>query len=295
MADEQINPPLPATDQAYLDSRGATPLPDAAEPVQKPEPVAAPTTAEPAKAPDEPRTVPLAVFLQTRDEAKEAKRAAEELRAWKEKIEAKFNTPEPAPIDPEADPVAALKALHGEFERMKGESAEQARQRQQAEQVQAAQREFLGRYQAAAAEFQATKADFMAAYNHLRADRAAELQAMGIADPNVLHNHLQRDEVEIALAAFQQGRNPAAVMYALAERRGYKANGGEPAKDAKQPDLATIAAGQKAAGTLSGSGSVTPPDLTLTTIAEMPTDEFEERMREPAFAKRWQQLKRGLA
>lgn len=291
MADEQINPPLPAADQAYIDSKGATPLDAPAAPAETP--AAAPTAPEPAKAPDEPRTVPLSVFLQTRDEAKEAKRAAEELRAWKEKIEAKFNTPEPVVPDADSDPVARLKYLDEKFAKLETETAEQARQRQQAEQAQAAQREFLGRYQAAAAEFQASKPDFMEAYNHLRTDRAAELQAMGFAGQQVQHI-LMQEEMGIAAQAFQQGRNPAEVMYALAGRRGYKA-AAEAKAEPKAPDLATIAKGQQAAGTLSGSGSVTPPDLSLTTIAEMPIDEFEERMKEPAFAKKWQQLKRGLA
>lgn len=294
MSDEQINPPLPAADQAYLDSRGATPLPEAAEPAQKPEPVAAPAAQEPAKAPDEPRTVPLAVFLQTRDEAKEAKRQAAELAAWKEKIEARFNTPEPAPIDPEADPVAALKALHGEFERMKGEGAEQARQRQQAEQAQAMQREFLGRYQSAAAEFQAKAPDFMEAYAHLRRDRADELAAMGFTDPGMRERIMDQEELGVAMQAFQAGRNPAEVMYALAGRRGYKAKAAEQ-KTEKQPDLQTIAKGQQAASSLSGSGSATPPDLTLESVANMSTDEFEAWMSEPKNAKRWDQMKRGAA
>lgn len=287
MSDENINPPLPAADQAYLDSKGATPLPEA---VEKPE--AAPAAPEPAKAPDEPRTVPLPLYLQTRDEAKEAKRLAADLQAKWEKMEAKFNTPEPAMPDPEADPVAALKALTGEFQRLKGETAEQARQRQQAEQHQAAQREFLGRYQAAAAEFVQAKPDFMAAYSHLRADRAAELAAMGFAGPQAQHI-LEQEEFGIAAQAFQQGRNPAEVMYALAARRGYKAAEAKP--DAKAPDLKTIAAGQAAAGTLSGSGSAAPPDLTLESVANMSTDEFEAWIAEPKNAKKWDSLKRGLA
>lgn len=287
MSDEQINPPLPAADQAYLDSKGATPLPEA---VEKPEP--APEAKPEPKAPDEPRTVPLPLYLQTRDEAKEAKRLAAELQAKWEKMEAKFNTPEPALPDPEADPVAALKALTGEFQRLKGETAEQARQRQQAEQQQAMQREFLVRYQAAAAEFAQAKPDFMAAYSHLRADRAAELAAMGFAGPQAQHI-LEQEEFGIAAQAFQQGRNPAEVMYALAARRGYKAAEAKP--EPKAPDLATIAKGQQAAGTLSGSGSAAPPDLTLESVANMSTDEFEAWIAEPKNAKKWDSLKRGLA
>lgn len=290
MSDEST---LTPTEQSYIDTKGATPLDAPAAHAEAVPAAPAPTAPEPAKAPDEPRTVPLAVFLQTRDEAKEAKRQAAELQAKWEKIEARFNTPEPAPIDPEADPVAALKALHGEFERMKGEGAEQARQRQQAEQAQAMQREFLGRYQSAAAEFQAKAPDFMEAYAHLRRDRADELAAMGFTDPGMRERIMEQEELGVAMQAFQAGRNPAEVMYTLAGRRGYKAKAAEKAE--KQPDLATIAAGQKMAGTLSGSGSVTPPDMSLEAVANMSTDEFEAWMSEGKNAKRWEQMKRGLA
>jgi len=295
MADEQINPPLPAADQAYLDSRGATPLPDAAEPVQKPEPVAAPE----AKPAQDTRTVPLPALQEERRERQRIERELADQREKWARLEERFNTvskqPEPVIPDADTDPVARLKYLDEKFAKLETESAEQVRQRQQAEQVQAMQREFLGRYQAAAAEFQAKAPDFMEAYSHLRADRAAELEAMGFTDPGMRSRIMEQEELGVAMQAFQAGRNPAEVMYALAGRRGYKAKAAEAKPDGKQPDLQTIAKGQQAASSLSGSGSATPPDLTLESVANMSTDEFEAWMSEPKNAKRWDQMKRGAA
>lgn len=201
------------------------PAPEPA-PAATPEPVKAetpPVTAEPAPTPEptpepvkqEEKFVPLKALQETRAEAQELKRKIAEL-------EARFNNP-PQPEqqpeaepDPEQDPIGALKRQQAEIAAFK-----QAQERQQFEtQVWTA-------YQQNAQQFAAKTADFKDAYNHLINSRAEEYRALGYAEEQI-QPLIRGDEFNIAVAAMQQGKSPAEVLYGYAKARGYQSKAAAP-------------------------------------------------------------------
>lgn len=141
-------------------------------------------------------------------------------------------------------------------------------------------------YQTDAAQFSQKNPDFGAAYNHLLASRAAELQALGYDNPQALHDALVQEEMQIATLSFQNGKSPAETIYALAQQRGYK-KADPNAKTDAATKLDTIERGQNANKSLSNAGGGGGDDaMTAAALLKMPNDDFEAWcQKHPAKAK----------
>ena len=69
-------------------------------------------------------------------------------------------------------------------------------------------------------EFTKTAADYPAAVDFIKRQRAAELEALGV-DPFRARQIVGAEAVQLMHAALSSGRNPAHVAYTLARSRGY--------------------------------------------------------------------------
>ncbi len=189
-----------------------------------------------------------------------------------------------APLTPEGDIFGYVKKL--------GETNEQLQKR--IEEGEATRKEegernnLISSYKSDAAAFTAKNPDFGEAYNHLLQSRAQEMIALGYDDPASLQQALQNEEIQIARLAFQKGKSPAEIIYALAQQRGYKkadakADGNDPAKK-----LETIARGQEANKSLSNTGGNSGDgDVTAEMLLKMSSEEFDAWCnKNPAKAKR---------
>jgi hypothetical protein len=176
-----------------------------------------------------------------------------------------FRNPETDP-----DPLQAMQHNMALLARQNDEMRQAMMARGQQEQQSAQQahqaQQLIEWGQANAAEFKQQAPDWDDAYAHIRTVRAKELQAMGYRGAN-LENALKNDEFGVLVQSYQQGRNPAEMVYALAQAAGYakKASG--------EQKIEQIQKGQGASKTLGngsgGSGMPTPEQ-----IAAMSEDDF---------------------
>lgn len=233
-------------------------------PQPEPEPEAAPAApaakaaepepAKPAEPPaKKPEFVPHAALHEERVKRQALERELAELRA-------KAGQPQPkTEIDPEADPLGALRELR-EFKK----SVEQQTLQQQEMQ------QFTQRVMAHEADFAAATPDYAKAVEHLRSARAAELRALGVPEPQI-QMQLHGEALQTAQFAFQNGKNPGEVFYALAKTRGYNPDAvkepepapvpapeAAPAPAAAVEKLERIARGQKAGRPTAGAGGGAP-------------------------------------
>lgn len=145
--------------------------------------------------------------------------------------------------------------------------------------------------------------DFLAAYQHARNARIAELSMVGYAPEEALAITFD-NELEVIRNAYATGRNPARVIYDYAVQRGYRAGvpDGESSGGGQAPlqrpvtgamseadKVALAARGQAGAKSLSSAGGGTAGTLTLDTLASLSDEEFAEATK----GDRWQRLLRG--
>lgn len=148
--------------------------------------------------------------------------------------------------------------------------------REAVERVTAARNELVGAYRADAMRFETANPDFRAAYNHLLASRAAELQAIGYDDPGAISEALQADELAIAQRALTSGKSPAELIYALAQGRGYRRAEAAQGAGRAAEKLGTIQRGQVANKSLSATGGAAgETEMTPERLLKMSNDEFE--------------------
>lgn len=136
------------------------------------------------------------------------------------------------------------------------------------------------------AVFSKTTPDYPEAFQYLRAQRDAELQAMGYLDPNARSQAIMNDALAIAAQALQRNVNAAEVVYNMAKARGYQGKAPAPAAVAPTPapavqspdakKLATIAKGQAASQSLGQVNGAAVPDISPEAIVKMSDAEFEK-------------------
>jgi hypothetical protein len=140
--------------------------------------------------------------------------------------------------------------------------------------------------------------DFLAAYQHARQERVAELVALGYAPDEALGITFD-NELEIIRNAYANRRNPAEIIYDYARRHGFGGNrlAGSPLEAgafvpnrngvmSEAEKVALAARGQAASKSLSTAGGGSTGTLTLEALAGMSDEEFAEATR----GDRWQRL-----
>ena len=265
--------------------------PEAAAP--EPEHEEAPEAADPT------RTVPHQALHAEREKRKaaEAKVAAAEQKAAVEaaKFAERFQmlaaavqatqpapqAPAPAEIpDVNTDPIGHFKALYEQTQKaVKEQSAiltgfqEQQKQAREVSELRA-----WGTQQEQA--FMAQEPSYVAAMDHLKQSRHAELEAVGITDPAQREALIMQDVTQIAQAARQQGVNYAERLYNVALKRGFQKateTPAIPALDAAPPALDAIQRAQRgrdSATTISAAGTAAPVALSPERIASMSDAQF---------------------
>ncbi|MHC2462119.1 hypothetical protein [Bradyrhizobium embrapense] len=193
-----------------------------------------------------------------------------------------------APPTPEEDIFGAVKHANETLAQMQKRLDDQAAAEKKAKDDAAAQTDFVNRYRNDAETFQKANADYRTAYDFLLQSRASELQAIGYDTPEALHQALIADETAIAQMAFERGKSPAEMIYALAKQRGYKAAAPDPSKGKGAEKLDAIERGQAANKSLSSTGgNAGDAEMTAEALIAMPTAEFEAWCdKNPAKARR---------
>ena len=207
------------------------------------EPVAE-SVAEEAPAPVKTNDqVPLATFLETKNELKEYKN---ELKALKEALQAQQAQQPAPPVDSKPafqptvnyndDPAEYLKqkiehqdAMIAWQERQLSGTTQATAQQQQVMQQQAAMAQFRNAVNASEDQFRAVQPDYDNAVEHIRASRMEEARLMleqtgrewDARTQAQVQQALVGEFAQLAAAALQAGRNPAQALYAMANARGY--------------------------------------------------------------------------
>lgn len=233
-------------------------------PAPAPAPVAPPATAAapaPATPTDPAPQLPDVAEILRRNLADAQQRVAELEIAARQAAAPK--APDAGP-DPATDPLGALmhklEQMNTRINELQQHSTQATNQTLQQQQFAA----FRDTVNSLKVQFAATTPDFDAAYQHLRNQRIADLRSYGLTDANIQQTIL-REEVALAEAAINNGKNPAAVIYEMSKRHGYvtQAPAATPTPPAQKLDQ--IAAAQAAARTLPSSPT-TDPDVTLESL-----------------------------
>lgn len=214
-------PPARAEDGKFKGKEGEK------KPESKPEDKPAEVKAPEAK--PEPKTIPLAAYM-------------EDKKTWQQKIadlEAKLNAvanPPKAAAVPAAPPAyeenpkgyldakvdSATAKVDSAIQKL--ESGVQPIQKS-VEQLRADLdfNQFMGTVQATQDQFLQQQPDYFDALNFIRHQRTTELSmAMPHLTPEQVQQAITQEEVGLARVLLQQGRNPHAVAYQIAQTRGYK-------------------------------------------------------------------------
>lgn len=296
---------LSTEEAAFFDSKGETAPPEPTEAVvEQPAKVEAPVKEEPSADIDDEadpthKTGDLgkAVVAKNR-EISELKRQKREMETREATLNGRMSVLErlarglpgteeaqkPVVIDPDADPLGAIKNTYQTVEELKA----QLKQRDDREAAQSQEQQFISSYRQAADAYTQEVPDFPAAYTHLVSGRAAELELIG-HDPQMVAQIVAAEEKMIINTALAQGRNPLETIYAVAKQRGYAKAAETPAVQAKTDDVTKILAMKKAepaTRTLSnapGNASSTP---SLDDLANMSEDDFAEATS----GKNWRKL-----
>jgi len=247
--------------------------------IAAPPPKAEPAKVEESKAEvkEEPKLVPIQALDEARHKARELSDRLTQESEKRAKMEARFEeftkrlqSPPPKAPEYEQDPLGHLKhtasetqAKLTEFEKWKTDQAA-------GHEAAVKEQEFVGKYQALAADFMKTNKDFPAAYAYLLDSWAGELSELGFQPQEVAQQKLAWER-GIAQKALADGVNPAERIMKAAKVRGYKAI----APNANQ-QMETLRKGAQAAKSLSAAGGDVEPPTTLEALAELEGEEFDK-------------------
>lgn len=220
-----------------------------------------------------------------REQAERQARLDERLSIINEALKPKEEEP-----DPDKDIFGAFEHLRGQFQelqqRHQTEQQQTAEQRRQQEQV----NQIRVHYMADAEAFSAETPDFKDAYQFLLTSRQKELRLLPAyrSNPLALRQAIEQDELAIVQSALDNGESPAAVMYAIAQARGYapKIDEEPPVEEEVKPEekpaptgndkIEEIEKRRDASISLSdGGGSPGGEKITLEAIDRMKPDEFK--------------------
>lgn len=263
----------PSMPQAADQTEADEPAPDGAEGEAKPE------------APREQRRVPLGELLAERERRRNAEGELAVNRSRLAAIESQLGalaSNDGELPDGAQDPEGYAKALAARAERTKTALETlrtafeaQARQNEVGEQ-------FMGIYRAHREEFAKRQPDYQAAYDHLAADRNAELTALGYADPALRTQILAQEEAAIVARALLDGTNPAERLYAAARRRGYRPGSDDGEK------LRMAERGQQAGKSLGSASGGPTPAISAEALAALDDTEFAQATKGEKWKRLWQ-------
>jgi len=201
-------------------------------------------------------------------------------------------------IDPEVDPMGALRQLRAKVAAYEAEERMEAETQQQRQAKDEAIAQVERAFEEHEADFRDEHPDYDAAAKHYAESRARELLSFGIQPKNV-QTMLREEFANLAAMAIRARKNPAAVVYEAAKGRGYAKGKAAPA-DADKADkgagskLKDIARGARATSALQTGGGRSSTGVDAETIARINIRTPEGRAAfQREFAKLEQEAKAG--
>jgi hypothetical protein len=202
--------------------------------------------------------------------------ALKEERRARQQLEQKVQPPQTASAafqamlegapDENVDPIGFMNHMRKAVQRLDDQQKADFEAQQQQTQRQGQIQQLTRTVQEYEADFRADHPDYDAAMKHFAEARSAELATTGLTG-QALNNALAQDVLGLAMRCLNASKDPAEVVYALAQRAGYKpsksAAGNVSAVDPASERLDQIAKGQQQARSLSVGGS-TPGGGALT-------------------------------
>lgn len=314
MADELENSGLTPEETAYFESGGEKPL----EPAPAPTDADAQAAVEGKEVPTElgrddkgrfTPTVPHTVFHAEKMEHKQTRAELDELRAKWAAIEERARWVEESrkaqeqpvePPDPDKDIFAAFK-----YEREQRAALEaKINGREQQEQEARLTREFEAKidtfWKQDVQQYATANPDFRPAATWLAEARDKQLQGTAVADPRMAdpqwRNYVIDSELkQIIVAAAQQRRSPAEMVYGIAQSWGYTPKQAAAAAAGLPDNLARVEKAQEASRTVGAtSGNAGSDALSLDAMLAMPRGEFEALYNnDKAFARKFDRALAG--
>jgi len=228
---------------------------------------------------------------ETQEELKQVREQVEGLQSLREELtafrnEKKVETDQASYDD---DPIGHLREQQEQMQTQMTERDEQSQQQQaQLQEVQQLQNTINVQVN----EFVKDNPDYEHALNYVSQRRAQDLSALGITDPVQQQQIINTEAWNIAQTALQNNKNPAEVVYTMANSWGYKAAGQAENKTAAgaektelQKQVETIQKGQAESQTLSDAGGT--PDSAELSLADI------ETMSDVDFDKLWDKMENG--
>lgn len=234
-------------------------------------------TPEVAQEPEQPKVVPLAALHEERQRrrelAEELRQARESQQALERRVEERLaalqKASEPQPPAWEENPAEHLRHQVTQVAQQTQATQQQIQQWQQQQAEQARLHGLAQRIQSAEANFKAENPDYEEAIVFARDRRVAELQALGVDDDQA-RTQAARELYEAAFTFAQQGKNPAEIVYRVAQAKGYATKPQVTEADKFQAQKS----GAAARGL--GSGGQAKSNLTAAQLLAMSDDEFAE-------------------
>jgi len=230
-------------------------------------------------------------LLQTKTAMKEARREAREVKRQLEELrtQAAAQTPED-PFDAviaqlredDEDPLHDIAALKSFLRRLQENNRTEREREQQLSTQQAAFNRHMTAVAEHEADFREDHPDYDTAVAHFRDSVRAELAEQGLSGEE-LDRTFATTLINLSKQAVERGKNPAEVVYTLAQKRGYAPNAAPPSPKPAAPldnpsqKLQTLQRGQQAARSLSAvGGKSTGGQLTLSSVANLEGKELLE-------------------
>lgn len=224
---------------------------------------------------EERRVVDYGALTEERGRRRELERELASTKETMASMESRFQevlkrvNPQEQEPDFDEDPAANLRFQIGQLQRQLETVTQGQQKAQQQTDLQAQNQAFLNRYSASIRAYTEKEPAFRDAYPYLAESVDKELQARGFEDPNERAQILQQEEAAIVHRAWNDGKDPAEVIYNLAVHRGFKKAAGN--------KIETLAKGQKANKSLSSAANTSQEtDVSLERLAELNGEEFDK-------------------
>lgn len=233
-------------------------------------------------------------------DGEERKKLEERLTAILERMAPKPEEPKPEPVpDYETDPAGwiahtmktqgkTIDEVQGELKTLREEKTQRAETDKNVSVIRGIMDYAINQER----EFKAANPDYDAASKFLLESRQEELSDLGYNEQQIIQM-IQGEKLTVAAQAKEQGKNPAELVYKIAQRRGYKkADAAAPVKETptKAADavpsaeevaakLAKVKEGVQTSASLSDMGGAAPTNLTVTALLGMDDAEFDKWMK----------------
>tara|TARA_Y100000310_G_C20652944_1_gene800467 strand:- start:534 stop:1619 length:1086 start_codon:yes stop_codon:yes gene_type:complete len=299
-------PEVPAEEPTEEPGPPAEPAAEAEE-----EPAAAEAEAEAEETTDEPkRQVPLAELLEERKARQEAQKDAQDVKERMARMEGSFATimgglkPQADPEVPEVEPEPDYEEDPAQWLRWSQEqtaakvdalTTKQWEGEQRGAQA-GQQQEFYNAIQNAEQTYSIEHPDYPQALAHIQRFRMGQFMAMGMPQEQA-QQALLGDTLFTADNAFRAGKNPAAVMYEMAQMVGYVPGGApptdptpppaeqtpapvaaveEPAAETAETQVERLQKGAEASSAMAGGGGAEVDNVTLESLSMLEGEEFDQ-------------------